>query len=265
MKKHGFTLAEVLITLGIIGVVAALTAPALVSNSRNEANAAKLAVVVSNLENAFSNAITSEGVDSLYQTSMWTLGAVNGNSNNATKAQFTGRLGKYLRVNGFTDSMSDYYDGIRVYPMTNTGSANTDNPVNLANINYFGIKLKNGAVVFFSTLEDVAANRRDENTVRNRGGSLYAEAADIYIDVNGQNPPNTFGRDIFTFYTGSDGVLYPFGGLDAAIFDSENDQNNNGTIWNDPNSDYACTNAVKKIDGLGCTARLIDEGYKMNY
>ena len=31
MKKSGFTLAEVLITLGIIGVVAALTAPALVS------------------------------------------------------------------------------------------------------------------------------------------------------------------------------------------------------------------------------------------
>jgi prepilin-type N-terminal cleavage/methylation domain-containing protein len=33
MKKNGFTLAEVLITLGIIGVVAALTAPALVKNS----------------------------------------------------------------------------------------------------------------------------------------------------------------------------------------------------------------------------------------
>jgi prepilin-type N-terminal cleavage/methylation domain-containing protein len=32
-KKFGFTLAEVLITLGIIGVVAALTAPALVKNS----------------------------------------------------------------------------------------------------------------------------------------------------------------------------------------------------------------------------------------
>ena len=37
MKKHGFTLAEVLITLGIVGVVAALTAPALVLSSRNEA------------------------------------------------------------------------------------------------------------------------------------------------------------------------------------------------------------------------------------
>ena len=32
MKKSGFTLAEVLITLGIIGLVAALTAPVLVSS-----------------------------------------------------------------------------------------------------------------------------------------------------------------------------------------------------------------------------------------
>lgn len=33
MQKRGFTLAEVLITLGIIGVVSALTAPALSTNT----------------------------------------------------------------------------------------------------------------------------------------------------------------------------------------------------------------------------------------
>ena len=32
MKKRAFTLAEVLITLGIIGVVAAMTIPTLISN-----------------------------------------------------------------------------------------------------------------------------------------------------------------------------------------------------------------------------------------
>lgn len=35
-RKHAFTLAEVLITLGIIGVVAALTLPALIQNHRNK-------------------------------------------------------------------------------------------------------------------------------------------------------------------------------------------------------------------------------------
>lgn len=37
MKKFGFTLAEVLITLGIIGVVAAMTIPTLVSKYRQRA------------------------------------------------------------------------------------------------------------------------------------------------------------------------------------------------------------------------------------
>ena len=35
MKNYGFTLAEVLITLGTIGVVAALTLPALVQHNSN--------------------------------------------------------------------------------------------------------------------------------------------------------------------------------------------------------------------------------------
>lgn len=34
--KKGFTLAEVLITLGIIGVVAALTLPSLITNYRKK-------------------------------------------------------------------------------------------------------------------------------------------------------------------------------------------------------------------------------------
>lgn len=36
MNNKGFTLAEVLITLGIIGVVAAMTLPTLVNNNRNK-------------------------------------------------------------------------------------------------------------------------------------------------------------------------------------------------------------------------------------
>ena len=36
MKKNGFTLAEVLITLAIIGVVATLTLPALMTNTAEQ-------------------------------------------------------------------------------------------------------------------------------------------------------------------------------------------------------------------------------------
>ncbi len=37
MQLKGFTMAEVLITLGIIGVVAAMTLPSLINNNRNKA------------------------------------------------------------------------------------------------------------------------------------------------------------------------------------------------------------------------------------
>ena len=47
MKKQGFNLAEVLITLGIIGVVAAMTMPALIGNYQKKE-------VVTRLKKAYS-------------------------------------------------------------------------------------------------------------------------------------------------------------------------------------------------------------------
>ena len=41
-KKFGFTLSEVLITLGIIGIVAVLTIPAVMKNYRNRLYVAQL-------------------------------------------------------------------------------------------------------------------------------------------------------------------------------------------------------------------------------
>lgn len=48
----GFTLAEVLITLGIIGIVAAMTMPSLISNYKNKAIDAQFKRVYSNIYNA---------------------------------------------------------------------------------------------------------------------------------------------------------------------------------------------------------------------
>ena len=42
MKKIGFTLAEVLITLAIIGVVAVMTIPTLIANYQKKATATKV-------------------------------------------------------------------------------------------------------------------------------------------------------------------------------------------------------------------------------
>ena len=51
-KRFGFTLAEVLITLGIIGVVAAMTMPILYTNIQKKTTVAKLQKAYSEIANA---------------------------------------------------------------------------------------------------------------------------------------------------------------------------------------------------------------------
>ena len=90
-----------------------------------------------------------------------------------------------------------------------------------------------------------------------------SDAADIAIDVNGKAGPNIRGRDIFGGYLGSDGIFYPSGCKDIGIYDSDPDD-----TWKNPNGDtWTClpeSNNVKN-NGHGCTARVVEEGFKINY
>src|SRR5574344_2111076 len=59
--KKGFTLAEVLIVLGIIGVVAALTIPTLINSYQEKATVTRLKKVYSTLSQAYQMAIIENG------------------------------------------------------------------------------------------------------------------------------------------------------------------------------------------------------------
>lgn len=83
-NKGAFTLAEVLITLGIIGVVASMTLPALVQNNRNKE-------LQTGLKRSYS--VLSQALD-MYQ-------AENGEritSKNSAKSEVKSVLQKYLKV-----------------------------------------------------------------------------------------------------------------------------------------------------------------------
>ncbi len=263
MKKSGFTLAEVLVTLGIIGVVAALTAPALILSSRNQSNAAKLSVVVSNLENAFANAIAQEGADNLYGTRMWSQGRVN--STEGDKARFVGELGRYMVLNGYKDSDREFYQDVGgFHPMTADGSPNNA----ISNASFAGdgvpftILTKSGAAIFIRTYTRLALLNENREAAIAQGCTYYTNAADVMIDVNGTSAPNTLGRDIFWFQLGENGILYPCGGKDV-------DRIENGGTWEENGRDN-CTAANgfgtdANLKGIGCAARVIEEGYQMNY
>lgn len=58
---YGFTLAEVLITLGIIGIAASMTMPSLIQNHKEKETVAKLKKINSVLSQALISAIDESG------------------------------------------------------------------------------------------------------------------------------------------------------------------------------------------------------------
>ena len=265
MKRvKGFTLAEVLITLGIIGVVAALVSPALVQNTSEQTLTARLKVTLSDVQGALGTMLVQEGVESLFDTDAW--GSYN------SCAAFAGYLGQYLHINGFqttcgSSAFSAYYsDYSAPYGIDANGAKNTSDTISItgkANDSQRGyvhvITAKNGAVLFIVPNVDQAPTQAAKNALIAKGCSLFNEAADVFIDVNGGEKPNVVGRDLFTFYLGDNGVLYPFGGMQVGLFDGSASY-----IWSNTGS-YSCLTGSISNHGWGCTGRLIDEGYKVNY
>ena len=70
MKKHGFTLTEILIALAIIGVVSALTLPGLMTNYQEKTFVTQLQTTYNLITNAAAQLRTDEQVDSLAESSL---------------------------------------------------------------------------------------------------------------------------------------------------------------------------------------------------
>ena len=67
MRNKAFTLAEVLITLGIIGTVAAFTLPTLISKYQEHVIISKYKKMYSTLANAYNLAIAENGSPDQWQ------------------------------------------------------------------------------------------------------------------------------------------------------------------------------------------------------
>lgn len=240
MKKRGFTLAEVMIALTLIGVIASLTVPTFVANSKNKANAAKLATTVTAVENAFTSMLVSEGVNTIEETAF---------GREANAANLAGHLSQYIKLAGHQPNVNAYYGTPRPFT-TLSGAVTTPGASRI-------FETKNGAYLFY-LMRGNNNWERTEDVVRNFGGSVTSFVGTLCIDVNGSLQPNKWGRDLFQFGLGSDGVLYPAGGLDFSIIV----YGNNTNLWNQAGSNNICTNNAKE---RGCTARLIENNYEIDY
>lgn len=98
--KKGFTLAEVLITLGVIGVVAALTLPNLLENTTNAQIGPKLAKAVTNFEQANIALLQSYQSDALVDTGLVTKTELGVNE------EYANKLSETLKISPLTEYAS---------------------------------------------------------------------------------------------------------------------------------------------------------------
>lgn len=169
MKKKAFTLAEVLITICILGIVAAITLPALNANINNNALEKQTLKFYTQMQKAFD----------LYK--------VNNESDSITglglQENIDGFIKKYFNIvevcSEAEDCLAEEYGYVDGKNLIQTSS--------IYNSNFHMYKLQDGSVFSINVNED-------SNPIA------------IFFDVNGKKGPNIAGRDFWTFsvfYNGS--------------------------------------------------------------
>ena len=193
-KKVAFTLAEVLITLGIIGIVAAMTISALLTKCQEIQYRVTYRKVYSSLNQAIKYAQEDDGID--LSTKPTKVKDPSGNYYDVDDN--IGEIFKYI---------SKYYNAKTTCFDNNADKCwecNGESGLGVASSNWVGCRTSSYAFI-------------DANGV---SYYLYSNKEyPILIDVNGSRKPNQLGRDRFVFQFGdslSPNQLYP-NSIDAVL------------------------------------------------
>ena len=92
-KNYGFTLSEVLITLAIIGIVAAITVPTIMANYTKQAKSAKLKKAASVVSQACKKALADNGTGDIRNTDLYQAVSSSVSAEEATKV-----FSKYFNI-----------------------------------------------------------------------------------------------------------------------------------------------------------------------
>ncbi len=244
MKESGFTLAEVLITLGIIGVVAALTAPALVQNAGTAKIGPTLSKVVSTLENANEQMMHDEEINDLLRISHVGDGTTDAN-------EYIEKLSAYIQGSSIdTTDRSTWWNPTAQYYDKASASAM---------VARYPIKF-----IFADNIEllfTVANFNRENVDAANQGrkGSFKGNLGNILIDINGtKNKPNVLGKDLFLFRLDRSGQVIPMGSSTFAwIYDNEE--------YKYTSSGYYACNETEVGRGTGCAGSIFENNFKVIY
>ncbi|MDD3150399.1 MAG: prepilin-type N-terminal cleavage/methylation domain-containing protein, partial [Candidatus Gastranaerophilales bacterium] len=181
-KKSGFTLAETLIVIAIIGIIASIATPMLFGTTSD-----------AELKAAWKKAYAD-----LSQATMM----IAADNDGSLAGAFPGDVaGSEDLKNAFASKLNIIKDcsGISTYGGTGTGASaegcwhETENWQYLnrttrSGINYPGLILNNGSLIYFVFQKTDCSDPRGD----------FTRCGHLYIDVNGFKSPNTIGKDILT-------------------------------------------------------------------
>ena len=234
-KKAAFTLAEVLITLAIIGVVAAMTIPTLIANYQEKQTVSRLTKAYATISNAYQMAKIENGElfawgfkeNSAKETDPDTGDYEIADSAIENSNLFWAKVVPYLKVVKHTDTTKDNYQ-FETYTLD---GRKTDI------LTLSVVELADGTAFFGGYIGDY---------------KCIDKCGDFGVDINGINTkPNTLGKDIFYFDI-TKNMIKPKGKIDNQPFD----EYCNISITTSNYNGYGCTAWVlykKNMNYLKCS------------
>lgn len=185
MKNRAFTLAEVLVTLVIIGVIASMTIPTLINKTNKQEYVSKLKKTYSTFAQVTNRIIAENGTPDNWK--------LKGSLSYNEASEKIGKLyQKYLSSakqcsNGQTGCFggSIYKDLAGNNVGSHLGDASS----------YYKLLLADGSTVLFD------GNIYDACNYDSAGACAY-----FFVDINGSKGPNVTGRDTFEFLITKNGL-----------------------------------------------------------
>lgn len=177
MKINGFTMAEVLLTLGIIGVIAMFTLPALMNNIQKQQAGPALLRAVSTLDTANALMVEEQSMYSFKESCKEE--DSKGYVERCFEPFIKAKMGAYLNSDSVT---------YKNFSSPETFKVLSD-----------GYTTKNGITYFFDSEE---INAEDTELIK------------VYIDINGtEKKPNELGKDLFITLMDfeEEGRIYAYG------------------------------------------------------
>ena len=178
--QKAYTLAEVLVTLTVIGVVCALTIPTLYKKHEERVTITKLQNFYSTLNSAYNVAISTRGNAKYWNTKPWNETSANNLYEVLFKPYF--KIKKDCKTtNEGNCILNDNYVTFLGKKHFNYSEHN----------NYYKILLNDGAQIW----------------VRGGDPEIPTEYLAVYYDVNGNKKPNRIGIDLFLFQGLNDKIV----------------------------------------------------------